>query len=229
MDILNILYTPVEIPEPPMFDRKKLKEWCALNINQDLKNRKDGKLITSEDIYPWNIVYARRHHQWIGGFEKIFPELSEYFCKSYQLLESELDAVVILPVKPEFTGAKYWHADPDDIGLRLYLENDDCDRDFLLIKPTVYPYNSREELGNIPENGITEKVQDKIYSAKILRQTQGFYLNNVRGIHTVNVTHTNSKRMTVLIMAKNVPQRTKDLIISSAIKYPELSITWSNG
>ena len=35
MDILNILYTPVEIPEPPMFDRKKLKEWCALNINQD--------------------------------------------------------------------------------------------------------------------------------------------------------------------------------------------------
>jgi hypothetical protein len=232
MDILDILYTPVDIPPAPDFDRVKLNEWCQTNREQVVEKRGDGKEITAENIYPWHIVYARHNFVWFGGFKEKFPELADYLCAAYMLKENELASIVLLPVKPNYTGAKYWHADPDEIGLRLYLENDDYDRDFLLIKPSVNRNNSRGELGEIPENGVSPKIQDVIHSARILKSNQAFYINNVRAIHTVNVNQPNSTRLAVLIIpgrsASTVPQRTKDLIIKSAEKFSDLSIKWTH-
>jgi hypothetical protein len=103
-------------------------------------------------------------------------------------------------------------------------------KDFLLIKPTTYRYNTRSELGIIPESGITSKVQDKIYSAKMLKPDQAFYINNVRSIHTVEVSHVNSNRLAVLVFTKDnvILEKTKDLILSSAEKFSEYSIKWDS-
>jgi hypothetical protein len=230
-DILDILYTPINVKPVPVFDRSKLNDWCKANQIQTIQDRADGSKITVDDIYPWNIVYARKNANWLGGFDQHFPELAEYFYSAFSLQESELRSTVLLPMKSHYVGSTYWHADPDEIGLRLYLENDEIDRDFLLIKPTKKKYQSREELGKIPENGITPKVQDITYSAKILKSHNGFYLNNVRSIHTVNVDRPNSIRLAVLIItemkADKISSSVKDLIVQSAEKYSDLSIRWT--
>jgi hypothetical protein len=229
-DVLDILYTPLDVPNLPVYDKQLLTEWCKEHSEQIIENRGDGKLITSDAIYPWNIVYARRHNKWMGDFDNIFPELSKYFYESFKILESELGSIVLLPVKSQYVKKHYWHADPDALGLRLYLENDHADKDFLLIKPTTYRYNTRSELGIIPESGITSKVQDKIYSAKMLKPDQAFYINNVRSIHTVEVSHVNSNRLAVLVFTKDnvILEKTKDLILSSAEKFSEYSIKWDS-
>ena len=139
--------------------------------------------------------------------------------------------VVILPIKKDYTGATYWHADPDEVGLRLYLENNETDNDFLLIKPTTERNGSRDELGHVPEDGITNKVQEIIHSAKIPKSTRGFYINNVRAIHTVNVESPDLKRVAVLLItgksAKNFPAKAADLILKSAEEFSDYAIKWT--
>jgi hypothetical protein len=231
-DILDILYTPVEVPPIPTFDRVRLNEWCVKNYNQSINDRKDGKEKASPEIYPWNIVYARNRFTWIDDFNNRFPELANYFYSAFSLNESDLSSIVLLPIKNEYTGTTYWHADPDEIGLRLYLENNEIDKDFLLIKPATVRYNTRKELGIVPNDGIAPNIQNKIHSARILKSNQAFYINNVRAIHAVNVDSPNLNRLAVLVLtnknAENFPEATKSLILKSAETFSELCIKWSN-
>jgi hypothetical protein len=230
-DILDILYTPVEVPSIPTFDRVRLNEWCVKNYNQSINNRQDGKKTTSPNIYPWNIVYARNNYIWKDDFNIQFPELAKYFYSAFYLEEKEITSVVLLPVKNNYTGVTYWHADPDGVGLRLYLENNEIDKNFLLIKPTVKRYNTRDELGPIPSNGVSPKIQEVIHSAKILKSNQAFYINNVRAIHAVNVEEPNLNRLAVLVFTGkrpfNFPKKTKDLILQSAEKFSDFAILWN--
>jgi len=223
-DILDILYTPLEVPPAPKFDNKALLQWCSKNHVSGTDNRYN----LDNEIYPWNFIYARLNHQWQENFNFMFPDLAEYFYSAFLLKELELSSVVLLQVKSEYVGAKYWHFDPDEIGLRLYLENDDIDRDFLLIKPTVKKYYSHDQglkldqVGDIPLNGVSPNIQDVVYSAKMPRSNRAFYINNVRSIHTANVNLSNSSRLAVIIFAgskaSDVPTATKELILKSAKK-----------
>jgi hypothetical protein len=232
-ELLDILYTPVEVPDIPVFDRSALDEWCFRNYGQNIDNRRDGKKITSDKIYPWNIVYVRDNHSWIDNFEKQFPQLADYFPSVFLLKEEDIRSIVLLPIKPNYTGAKYWHSDPDEIGLRLYLENNESDKDFLLFKPTIKKYYTREEgvrRAAIPPNGVSPVLQDKIYSVKLMKPTQAFYINNVRAVHTVNVESPDLRRLAVLIItnkcARNFFEPTEELIINSAKKFTEYVLWW---
>ena len=231
-DILDILYTPVEVPPLPAFDKEKLNKWCLKNYNQSFQGRQDGKEKASAEIYPWNIVYARNTFRWVDNFDNQFPDLAKYFYSAFALKESELSSIVLLPIKNDYTGITYWHADPDEIGLRLYLENNEIDKDFLLIKPTTERYNTRKELGMVPSDGISPNIQNTIHSAKILKSNQAFYINNVRAIHAVNVDSPNLNRLAVLVItnknAENFPEATKNLILSSVEMFSDLCIKWSN-
>jgi len=230
-DILDILYTPIEVPPTPIYDRLHLDEWCLKNGNQTIVGRKDGKEITSPDIYPWNIVYARNNYTWKDDFNVQFPELARYFYSAFCLEEKEITSVVLLPVKHNYTGITYWHTDPDEVGLRLYLENNELDKNFLLIKPTVERYLTKNELGFIPTDGISPNIQNVIHSAKILKSNQAFYINNVRAIHAVNVEEPNLNRLAVLVFTGknsfNFPEKTKDLILQSAEKFSDFAILWN--
>lgn len=235
-DILNILYTPLDVPPVPSYNKEDLKKWCVKNSNQKIVNREneeewyEKKGIPREDNYPWKIAHARENFQWIDNFNIHFRELSEYFCSTYLLKEEDVSGIVLAPVKPNYTGATYWHTDPDEIGLRLYLENNEIDRDFLLIKPTVEKYKRRAEIGYIPPDGNSDKIQNVIHSAKIMKIHQAFYINNVRAIHTVNVEVSNSNRFAVLILTKfsaeTLKEETKKLILDSAEKFSDYSIKW---
>lgn len=233
--LLDILYTPIAAPEVPNFDRDLLDRWCMANSVRTIKGRGDGKQITPEDIYPWDIVYARNNYHWIGQFKQRFPQLADYFSSAFLLKEQDIKTVVLLPIKPFYQGATYWHSDPDEIGLRIYLENNESTGDFLLFKPTHEPYDSKKQgldTVGIPPNGISPLLQDKIYSAKLMKPTQAFYVNNVRAVHTVNVSAPNLKRLAVLVIttertANNFFKPTEELIISSAEKFKEWALWWS--
>jgi len=240
-DILDILYTPIDTPPVPDYNRLELDKWCAKNApNQHVVNRRDGsKEARIQDtgmhfskVYPWDIVYARNNYAWLDDFDIKFSQLSTYFCSIFSLEPEVISSIVFLPVKTNYTGTTYWHADPDEIGLRLYIENNETDGDFLLIKPTVEKYQSRSEWGFIPPvDGISPKIQNVMHSAKVTKPQQAFYINNVRAVHAVNVNVPNLRRLAVLVLTKRTAatttEETKKLILSSAEKYPDHAIKWS--
>jgi hypothetical protein len=224
----NILYTPLDTPEVPDFDVDKLLDWISLNNNrQDIDHRKDSsKIKLLEKSYPWNIVYARYGNKWQYGFNTEFLELSNFFSSAFGLDENDIHSVVLLPVKTKFAGIGFWHSDPDVYGLRMYLENQETD-EFLLIRPTVEPYDVRPNFGNGPtfEN---IPLQDKIFSAKLRNHKQTFYLNNTRAIHAVKSCYPGTLRIATIIAVNNlnVTKHINDLIHRSAKKYPDYAIYW---
>jgi hypothetical protein len=228
MQLIDILYTPLDVPEMPKIDLSKLREWIYLNHQgQIVPNRHDGFERTPEELYPWHTTYGNIDFKWQGGFDKKFPEFVDYVCSCFQVTPNRISHVLFLPVKDSLEGINYWHADPDKNGLRFYLENNELE-DFLLIRPTKKPYNSQEE-ARMPNNWKWEDIQDTTYSAKLLKPNQGFFINSVRAIHAVKSHYKNSKRLAVIISLDNynkfIPSVEK-LIIDSALKFPDHSIIW---
>ena len=228
----DILYTPLMSPNFPSYDYTKLLSWIhKFYSTQTIQNRPDGSERISGDIYPWNIIYAKFDYAWRFNFDKEFPELAAFFGDAYNLATSEIDSVVLLPVKDEHRGLGFWHRDPDKWGLRMYLENTELENS-LLIKPTKLPHNFHSELpSTINPVGPWEFIQDVQYAANIPNPQQVFYLNNVRAIHTVNKSIPNSKRFAVIVSTGkpmvSMPQHLRDLILTSAEHYKESAIYWS--
>ena len=227
--ILNILYTPLDTIEPPVVDIDKLLSW-AYGINKQLiPRRMDASGYTDKSVYPWHIVYAKNKGVWEKNFNTEFPELANFFSEAYGLTESEVQNITLLPVRPDYVGIGFWHADPDEQGLRVYLVNDETDN-FLRIRPTVEPYDARP-VKVIPNDGISPHIQTVEYSAKMLKPNQTFFLNNVRAIHAANVTRVNSLRIAVIISGlgpmKIMKPALKELILRSAEKYSDYAIHWT--
>jgi len=228
----DILYTPLMSPDFPSYDYTKLLSWIhKFYSTQIIQNRPDGSERISGDIYPWDIIYAKYDYAWRFNFNKEFPELAAFFGDAYNLATSEIDSVVLLPVKDEHRGLGFWHRDPDKWGLRMYLENTELENS-LLIKPTKLPHNFHSELpSTINPVGPWEFIQDVQYAANIPNPQQVFYLNNVRAIHTVNKSIPNSKRFAVIVSTGKpmfeMPQHLQDLIVSSAEHYKDSAIYWS--
>ena len=229
MDLMNILYTPLDTKDVPNFNTEDLMYWINQNLHQPVIQRKDASLKTDPNLYPWNISYAKLWGHWQSDFKEKFPVLADYFSSVFDLPESAVNNIVLLPTKDEFEGVGFWHADPDEIGLRVYLENDDYEKDFLLIKPTIHSYNSREELGLVPNDGIDPKrFREEIHVANILKPKQAFFLNNIRAIHAAKISKVGKKRIAVLIILNmpfiDMPDPVKNLLERSYLKYKNLAI-----
>jgi hypothetical protein len=228
MDALDILYTPLDTPEVPDVDVTRLLEWVATHTTSQ---KIPGRLDASKDpavanSYPWNIIYPRNNTAWLCNFDKEFPQLAEYFYKAFDMDESDLFSVVMLPVKTEFSGLGFWHSDPDKFGLRIYLENQEPD-EFLKIRPTVFPYTARPLFGLDPTFKDTP-LQDSTYSATLRKRKQTFYINNTRAVHAVQAFRPGTIRIAVIIASinPNLKQKFNDLIVRSAEKYKDLAILW---
>jgi hypothetical protein len=228
---IDILYTPLLTQPVPSYDYTKLLSWVHTFYNtQNIQNRPDASKRLTGDIYPWNIIYAKYNRSWCFNFDKEFPQLASFFADAYKLSSSEIDAVILLPVKDEHKGLGFWHRDPDKWGLRMYLENTELENS-LLIRPTKLPYNLHSDLPPIVDPiGPWEYIQDVQYAANIPNSQQVFYLNNVRAIHTVNKSITNSKRFAVIVSTGkpmiSMPQHLQDLILTSAEHYKDSAIYW---
>lgn len=227
MTPLDILYTPLDISEPPTVDCTQLVDWiCKYQDLQKIENRQDGRDKLKEK-YPWNIIYAKNNHAWYKDFDKTFPELAEYCYQAFGLDDDQVHSIVILHTKDEFVGQGFWHTDGDEWGLRFYLDTQETG-EFLHLRPTKLPYDVRSEKFILTDT--VAKLQDVVYSARLLKPTQGFFINNVRALHAAYTTTPGAMRIAFHVIPPlpivQMYDHIKQLIVQSAEKYSDHAILW---
>ena len=237
MNPAEILYTPLDTPELPTIDLPRLKTW--IDSHQSYNSKYDAGSITPSDVFPWKVSYIKESNKWCNNFNVEFPALAEYVSSAFGLKPNDIVTGIFAYAKPEFEGMGFWHSDVDSSGLRMYIQNEETD-DFLFIKPTIHPYNDfptdriKGRESEISLMDASYQIQtDVIHSAKLLKPTQCFYLNSVRGVHAIK---TNKKGCTRILLAltlnlnigaQNLPEQLKKLIVNSADKYKDYAIIWN--
>ena len=229
MNAHDILYTPLDTPTVPVTDTEKLLEWVMKNTTkQEILNRLDASKVSEvAKTYPWNIIYPKHNNVWQHNFNNEFPELANFFHSAYGLKEEDINTVVLLPVRSDFAGVGFWHSDPDEYGLRMYIENQAVEN-FLLIRPTVEPYNERPNFG-LSQSSNNIPLQDITLNAKLYSANQTFFINNFRAVHAVNTVNPGTLRIAVIVACPRTPELTAhihDLIIKSAQKFKDFALTW---
>lgn len=243
MTPLDILYTPLDIPDlPNSFDVKKLEYWISKVYPQTQLTKARASRASHNhlgDNYPWDLTFAHytdnqnNSSGWLDNFDNEFPELVEYFLNAFNIDYEDIGVITFLPMRSSRKGLGFWHSDIDETGLRLYLENELPEENPLLIMPTKYPFDKRpNELLRTIEEPREDMFQiDKQQVCPILKKTQAYYVNNVRAVHSPYVSEP-CKRISCIITPKwstldSVKSKTKDLIVNSAIKFKDHSILWS--
>ena len=230
-NINEILYTPIDSEPVPNYDLNKLLDWVKNHQAQELAVRRDSsKHETLANVYPWDIVYPKHNGKWKFDFKEEFPEIANYFSSAFKLNEKDINSVVLLPIKNNFTGTGFWHNDPDPYGLRIYLENEEPG-EFLLIKPTVEPYNEHRSFGPGSVDPVIPniKLQNVIHSAKLKNSRQVFYLNTTRAVHAVQVPQLGKLRIAVIVTVfgnADINNHLNNLICTSADKFSEHALYW---
>lgn len=201
----DLIYCPLDLPEPPEVDIKKLTEWMIETDKVATKNLinngtadKIGLPIignaksVEQQEYPWITTYpfvnSAVNVGWMNGFDKKFPEIVDYI-KSFPAELGDLWGVQALAQKQEKT--VFPHSDPEDwFGFRFYIT--EKERAQLYFHPSINPLEERIPTWRVRPDGKTEKVdlsKEYDFNKKLLvKRNSGkypFILNSVRGVHAV--------------------------------------------
>ena len=235
MNPIDICYTPLDIPAVPSFDSDALHAWldAVYTARPASANPMENATLsekTLENRYPWKKVYAYFSRSgWQNNFDMLFPELAKYLFDVYDLTPADIEEITMLPTKEELRGSAFWHADRDPQGLRVYLENDKHKENPLYYRKTKIPYNTKQKFPAVVLDS-DPMFEDEMIMCKQTKGAQGFYLNNVRGVHNYYINDAPTKRIAVVIkMVTDDPQvqeKIKNLIVNSALKYKEYSIIY---
>jgi len=227
MNPIDIIYTPLDIPEAPKVDLTNLMNWIQEHqASQIIHNRYDSSEIMSAEEYPWNIIYSRHRYQWYKNFDILFPQIAEYVSTNFKISIDEIEDLVLLPLKNNFVGTGFFHSDPDGYGLRFYIENNEPN-DFLLIQKSTKPHITRSQI----LNSSPEDFCSTLYRPKLLKPNQAFFINNVRALHAVHSTRADCVRIAVTVTVPKsihtMNTELRDLIVNSAEKFSDYSIYWN--
>lgn len=238
MNIFDVVYTPLDTPPMPEVDVPKLINWIEENhskLKPQTKVLNDTDLIADEkygNSYPWKFTPIYLDTElistgWLGDFNTIFPELSNYFYTAFGLELEDLGCVVLLPTFHTHTGLGFWHQDVDKVGLRMYLEFDDFENK-LLVRKTKTKLNSKLD-HNDPS--LEDILQSEIIDCNILHKNQCFFLNNVNAAHNIYTAVPGKIRIAALIAEKGSNQdiiltKIESLVVNSAKKFSDYSIIW---
>ena len=239
MNLLDILYTPLDLPEPPPVDNEKLLNWVEESrpSQESFRNFLRDSYIADDNstkfVWPWNmgLIYLNWDGNgpgWISEFDVAFPDLSNYFHSVFDIPLEELGTIVILPVKKKHVGQGVMHMDHDDFGLRVYLEFENIGQNKLLLQRTRIPYTTRP---SIPYPIDPKLLQKEIIECKTLKPRGCWYINNARAVHGTWTEVEDSTRIAVIISgnpssSKNITARLQDKIIQSAEKYKDHAVLW---
>ena len=236
MTPLDICYTPLDIPEVPEFNSDALHKWIdeIYNSRPTSGNPLENATLSEKTLannYPWKKVYAyfSRNTGWQNGFDKLFPELAEYLFKAYDLSADDIEEITLLPTREDLVGWAFWHADRDPAGLRVYLENDQYETNCLYYRKTKVAYNAKQKFPAVVKDQ-DPMFEDQMIKCQQIKGPQGFYLNNIRGVHNYNVTSVPAKRIAVVIKMvtdnASVEEKIKNLIVNSAMKYKDHAVLY---
>ena len=246
----DLIYCPLDMPEPPQIDLIKLVDWA--NALDD-KNANQAKLTLDENgkpiaesaegvirrrlgYYPWRSVWPKRsrdivphNNGWNADFEEQFPELVEY-AKLFPY--KELHAINLL-IQLEGTPV-FLHVDPDDyFGMRFYLTNTDNSLLYFYktqIKQDVRPVLVTKDI-NSEEVQRTVDTSNKIYT-KHPSDRHAWMLTSVRAMHGIDTMNSGiGTKITAIVMGRSVngeckydPDKLYNLLERSVDKYAEYCI-----
>jgi hypothetical protein len=238
MNIFDVVYTPLDTPKMPEVDVPKLLNWIDDSHKQlhgyNKKLMDNGATAEARlgDKYPWKLtpVYFNSTSMpdgWLNNFNIIFPELSTYFCKAFDLDLEDLGGILLLPTVDTHQGLGFWHQDTDSIGLRMYLAFDDFNNQ-LLTRKTKIKYTEKLDHNNPL---LEDLLEDEILNCKILDKNQCFFLNNVNAAHTIYTNVPNKTRIAVFFAERHSKRdylisKIEPLVINSAKKFSDYSIIW---
>lgn len=237
MDIDNILYTPLDCPIQPEYSIAEIKQW-ALNNKDELFVKKeelnDAALVSErvEANYPWDLTtvykkYLPTDTGWVAGFNLQFPELALYFTAAFNISLEDVGLILLLPVKADNIGLGFWHQDPDNYGLRMYLEYEAQDANKLLLR------KKKRFTTNGDEAYLDRSANSTVYECRPISNKQCFFLNNVNAQHSTWTSEPNKTRIAVLIVGKLDAEsqlvwknNIKNLVVNSAQKFSDYAIIY---
>jgi hypothetical protein len=239
MQIIDVLYTPLDTVPQPEIDIDKFTNWLKDSYVKLAPYRKlvtDSRLtaINFVDNYPWNLVLVYynivdRGPGWLGDFDKEFPELANWMVTAFGVNLDDIGTLAFLPVRPGHTGMGFWHNDPDPHGLRFYVHFEHPDQNKLYIKRTKIPYDTRQQFP-LPIDQ-EQLLQEELVECKLLRSNQSFFLNNIRSCHATYTEVPNSIRVACLMSSKYsnhdvYKRKIEKLVVDSAEKYKDYAVLW---
>jgi len=240
MDLQQILYTPLDLPKPPAVNALELINWIKEHKNDldPIKQYAYENYITSEKnpriVWPWNmgLVYLNWDENfnpgWIANFDKTFPELSTYFHTVFDIPIEELGSIVILPIKENHLGMGFWHQDPGEYGIRIYLEFEHIGQNKLLLRKTKTPYDTQQFFPLPIDSNL---LQDDIIECKTLSNRYCWFINNTRAFHGTWTQIPNSLRIAVIVSGNpktndTIIERLSEKIKQSVEKFKDYAILW---
>lgn len=239
MNQLDILYTPLDVPDRPHTDKNQFMQWAKeayptdeqITVRRDLSKGSSYNTLEPEGEYAWDMVYARFDDKWLSGFDEKFPELAKYSYEIFGVHLHEVATLVFLPLRNTVMGEAFWHNDVDTTGFRYYLFNEKHEENPLLIRRCNHPYLERPRLP-VPLPESDPRVSQQRMVCKMRSPTQAYYLNNIRCVHAPTINSTEPiLRVAGFLKCKNKYQpevfaRSQNLIVNSALKFKDLAIFW---
>lgn len=229
MEPIDICYTPLDIPIRPNIDIEKFLAWASSVYPQPWKETAPNAENKIKEDYPWDLVWGAYNGIWRDNFDQEFPELAKYCYEAFNIRRHELGGAIFLPARKTLNGVAFWHNDVDPTGFRFYLECEHHNENPLLLRKTIEPYT---ELPSIIASSTIhdDKISNEVHNCKMIDPHMSYYLNNYRSAHALTM-HVPGIRIAAFITVKQqyqriVQKRTRNLIVSSAIKFKDYAILW---
>jgi hypothetical protein len=233
IDWRNLVFSPLDLPDPPEVDTDKFLAWHSDQKEYMLLHNQNR--INSTKLYGgycWHVSWAKWYttyntkQPWICDFDKRFPELVEYLelfpfkqTKSISFL-NQIGGATVEP-----------HTDPDELwGMRFYLKNKNKDALYFSRTKEISDHQMRT-MEDSNGNPLTEKrnyldycKDEKLY-ARFPKEQCAWMLNSNRAWHGVdkNSTPTGS-RITCTIMGEYDKDKLFKLLEKSTQKHKEYQI-----
>lgn len=243
----NLLYVPLDLPEPPKIDLDEMLEWSR-TIPDDHPNQageiktKNGVILTPEraiknklGYYPWLSIWLKRNPDfvpqndgWMMEFKEKYPELADY------VMQFPLKETVAVNLMWQKEGHSVMiHTDPEHwFGMRLYLSN--TPNSPLFFMKTKEPVEKRYDYvtTDINDEHLSKIANTTKHYVKFLKPCHPWIINNVRALHGVDTYPNATGTRAVIVIHGRFKENESpidfdklyDLLERSVDKYQEYAI-----
>lgn len=221
--INDLIYTRLDLPQPPEIDREKLTDWIrgnnahALTQSQSLYEEKTDK------SYPWIAANIVQQGEFAPFFVESFPEIVDYL-KHFPT--TKWRSIVVLSQRQN--RECFLHTDPDlgmGIGWRVYLSHRG---------PRLYIQKFKERLAERPQtwaSGGPQAIEELCVPERIYVNDSGRFawaLTSIRAAHAVeqNPEELGSRSVLLLIPEPSCVdyEATEQMLRRSAEKFSDTAI-----
>lgn len=221
--ISDLIYTRLDLPQPPEVDRDKLIAWIAdHNARAPIQSQTLYEK-NADESYPWIAANVVHQGEFNASFAEAFPEIVEYLG---HFPTTKWRSIVVLSQRQNREG--FLHTDPDlgmGIGWRVYLSHRG---------PRLYIRKFKERLTERPQtwaSGGPKAIEELCVPERIYVNDSGRFawaLTSIRAAHAVerNPEELGSRFVMLLVPETSCVdyKATEEMLRRSAEKYSDTAI-----